>query len=79
MNVEQIFEHIFRPNSVFSFNRNFLKEKIKYYKERGEMPPQLPQDIFIYENYDAFELFCIKNNNKSMFPDLIFNVKDWNC
>lgn len=79
MNVEQIFEHIFKHNSVFSFNRNFLKEKIRYYKEKGEMRPELQQEIFIYENYDAFELFCIKNNNKSMFPDLTFNVKDWNC
>jgi hypothetical protein len=78
MNPEQIFNHIFSHQNTFSFNRNFLKEKIRYYKEKGEMRPELPQDIFIYENYDAFDMWCIKNNKRSLFPDLQFKVEDWN-
>ena len=78
MNVEQFFNQIFLHQNTIPFNRNFLREKIRYYKEKNEMRPELAQEIFIYENYDAFELWCIKNDKTLLYPDLQFNVKDWN-
>tara|TARA_R110000868_G_scaffold96904_2_gene266536 strand:- start:737 stop:973 length:237 start_codon:yes stop_codon:yes gene_type:complete len=78
MSINQIFENIYGGQTTFSFNRNFLKEKIRYYKETSQIRPELMQDIFIYNNYDAFEIWCNNNNKKSLFPDLEFKVKDWN-
>jgi len=78
MDVEQIFNNIFLYQNTFPFNRDFLKEKITYYKEKGEMRPELQQDIFIYENYDAFEIWCDKNNKITLYPHLKFEVKGFN-
>ena len=76
--MDGIFENIYGPQNTISFNRNFLKEKIRYYKEISEIRPELMQENFIYNNYDAFEIWCNKNNKIFLYPDLEFKVKDWN-
>ena len=76
--MDGIFENIYGPQNTIPFNRNFLKEKIRYYKEISEIRPELMQENFIYNNYDAFEIWCNKNNKIFLYPDLEFKVKNWN-
>lgn len=74
-NLEIIFEKIVGNNPFHTFNRNFLKDKIQYYKMIGETRADSYLDNFIFENYDAFELWCNNNNKTALYPDLKFQVK----
>lgn len=78
-NLEIMFKQIVGNNSFYTFNRNFLKEKTQYYKMIGETRADSYIDIFILENYDMFELWCVENNISALYPDLKFQVKGYNC
>ena len=76
--LENVFEKVVGNHSFHIFNREFLKEKIQYYKMIGENRPDLYLDNFIFNNYDAFEIWCNKNNKSALYPDLKFQVKGYN-
>jgi hypothetical protein len=73
--LETIFESIFGNRDFIPFNKNFLKEKIKYYKETNQERPDLYLDVLIYDNYDMFEAWCNKTNKHYPYPDMEFVVK----
>lgn len=72
--LEVLFEKLFGHLDVNPFNKNFLMQKIEYYKETDQKRPDLYLDLFIYENYDAFEQWCIKTNKQFPYQDMEFKV-----
>ena len=76
LSMEEIFEKIYGNSKYITLNKKFLEEKIRYYSETKQYRPELITDIFVYEHYDEFELWCHKNNKVFSYPDLEFKVKN---